>query len=67
MRKLLLWMGRVAGFVGVILCVVAVVARLRGDFFLGGFQVGTLLIGGMAALLVGCIGYLAYLAERAPD
>jgi hypothetical protein len=64
MRKLLLWMGRVGGAVGVILCAVAVVVRLRGQFNFGGYQVGTLLLAGMAAVLLGCLGYLASLAER---
>ena len=61
---LLLWMGRVGGIAGVILCAVAIVVRLRGEFNLGGLQVGTLLLGGMAAVLLGCLGYLAFLAER---
>ena len=64
MNKLLLWMGRVGGVVGVILCAVAVIVRLRGAFYLGGFQLGTLLLAGMAAILFGCLGYLAFLAER---
>lgn len=64
MEKLLLWMGRVGGVVGVILCAFAVVVRLRGAYNFGGFQVGTLLLAGMAAALLGCLGYLAYLAER---
>jgi hypothetical protein len=63
MRTLLLWMGRTGGVVGVILCAVAVAVRLRGEFSLGGFQVGTLLLAGMAAVLLGCLGYLASLAE----
>jgi hypothetical protein len=63
MRTLLLWMGRIGGVAGVILCAVAIVVRLRGEFNLGGFQVGTLLLGGMAAVLLGCLGYLAFLAE----
>jgi len=61
---LLLWMGRIGGVAGVILCAVAIVVRLRGEFNLGGFQIGTLLLGGMAAVLLGCLGYLAFLAER---
>lgn len=64
MGNLLLWIGRVGGVVGVILCAVAVVVRLRGEFNLGGFQVGTLLLAGMAAMLGGCLAYLATLAER---
>jgi hypothetical protein len=64
MNRLLLWMGRVGGVVGVVLCAVAVMVRLRGAFNLGGFQIGTLLLAGMAAMLFACLGYLAFLAER---
>jgi hypothetical protein len=64
MRKLLLWMGRVGGVVGVILCAIAVIVRLRGAYNFDGFQVGTLLLAGMAAMIFGCLGYLASLAER---
>jgi len=64
MRRLLLWMGRVGGLVGVILCAVAVIVRLRDAYNFHGFQVGTLLLAGMAAALFGCLGYLAFLAER---
>jgi hypothetical protein len=62
--KLLLWIGRVGGIVGVIVCAVAVLARLRGVYNLVGFQVGTLLLVGIAAMLAGCLGYLAAIAER---
>ena len=64
MNKLLLWMGRAGGLVGVMLCTVAVIVRLRGAFNFGSFQVGTLLLAGMAAMLFGCLGYVAALAER---
>jgi hypothetical protein len=60
---LLLWIGRIGGAVGVLLCVIAVLARIRGMFGLAGFQVGTVLLAGMAAMLVGCLGYLAAIAE----
>lgn len=64
MENLLLWIGRLGGVVGVVLCAVAVLARIGGAYVLAGFQVGTLLLAGMAAMLVGCLGYLAALAER---
>ena len=64
MEKLLLWIGRLGGIVGVILCAVALVARLRGVYNVAGFQVGTFLLAGVAAMLVGCLGYLAAIAER---
>lgn len=65
MNTLLIWIARVAGIVGVASIAVAVLGRLSGAHWLGGFQVGTVLQGGMAATLVACLGYLAALAERA--
>lgn len=64
MENLLLWIGRLGGIAGVILCAVAVLVRLSGVYNLAGFQVGTLLLAGMAAMLVACLGYLAAIAER---
>jgi len=64
MQALLVWIGRLAGVAGVALCAVAVVARLVGAYWLGGFQVGTLLQVGVAAMVLGCLGYLAALTER---
>jgi hypothetical protein len=63
-ETLLRWIGRLGGAAGVVLCAVAVVARLRGVYNFAGFQVGTLLFAGIAAMLVGCLGYLAAIAER---
>ena len=64
MANLLLWIGRLGGLVGLAITVIAVVARLQGLFLLGGFQVGTLLLAGIAGMVAGCLGYAAALAER---
>jgi hypothetical protein len=64
MENLLIWIGRLGGIVGVLLSTAAVLARFRGTYNLAGFQVGTLLLAGIAAMLVGCLGYLASIAER---
>ena len=64
MEQLLVWIGRCAGIGGVALCAIAIVARLSGAFWLGGFQVGTLLQVGMAAMLVGCLAFLAVITEQ---
>jgi hypothetical protein len=64
MSKLLLWVGRIGGSAGVVLSVIAVLARVRGMYNLAGFQTGTVLLAGMAAMLAGCLGYLAAIAER---
>lgn len=64
MDHLLLWTSRAAGVSGVLLCVVAVVARFNGRYLLGGFQVGTLLQAGIAAMIAGCLGFLVVLTEQ---
>ena len=64
METLLRWVGRLGGAAGVVLCAVAVLMRLRGVYNFAGFQIGTLLLAGIAAMLVGCLGYLAAIAER---
>jgi hypothetical protein len=63
MNNLLLWAGRVAGFLGALMFVLTVAARLSGKFFLLDFQIGTLLQASMAVMLVGCLGYLALIAR----
>ncbi|TMG82806.1 MAG: hypothetical protein E6H78_13885 [Betaproteobacteria bacterium] len=63
MAKLFMWVGRVGGVAGLLLSVASVLARFRGTYNLAGFQVGTLLLAGIAAMVVGCLGYLAALAE----
>jgi hypothetical protein len=62
--ELLLWIGRIGGVAGVIVCATAILMRFRGVYNFAGFQIGTLLLAGMAVMLIGCMGYLAALAER---
>jgi hypothetical protein len=38
-------------------------ARLAGAYWLGGYQVGTILQAGMAATLLACLAYLVTLVE----
>lgn len=64
MNNLMLLIGRVAGVGGVLLCAVAAMLRLSGIFWFGGFQLGTLLQIGMAAMIAGCLCFLAVLTER---
>jgi hypothetical protein len=64
MQVVLIWVARVAGIAGVLVMALAAVARLSGDYWLGGFQVGTILQVGMAVTLVACLGYMAALVER---
>jgi len=63
-ETLLRWIGRLGGVAGVVLCAVAVLMRLRGVYNFAGFQIGTLLLSGIAAMMVGCLAYVAAIAER---
>ena len=63
MNMLLRWMGRAAALAGILLCGISVVLRASGAFFVGGLQVGTLFQAGMAAMIAGCLAYIALLAE----
>lgn len=64
MDALFLLVGRLAGFVGVAACVAAVFVRLAGRYYLGTVSVGSVLQGGMAALLVACFCLLLSLSAR---
>ena len=63
MDRHLLWMARASALLGLMLCVVAVVTRLLGSYVLGSFEVGTVLLAGMAATLMACLAYLLVLVE----
>jgi hypothetical protein len=64
MEILLLWAGRLAGLAGVLICGWAAFHRLSGDFYAGGFQVGTLLLAGIAAMVFACVLFLMVLTNR---
>lgn len=64
MEKGLLLIGRAAGAAGAVLSTVSVGARVSGQYFLGGIHVGTLLLGGVAAMVLGCLCFLAVLTAR---
>jgi hypothetical protein len=64
MESLLLWVGRIAGVGSMILSAWAAYARLTGAYFLGGFQIGTLLLVGMMGMLVACFFLLVVLTQR---
>ena len=61
---ILLKLGRIAGVVGVLLCIAGVAVRLGGAYWIAGFQVGTLLLAGIAAMVFGCFCLLVVLAQR---
>lgn len=64
MNSLLLLVGRLAGAAGLLLCIVAFGVRLTGVYFLGGFQLGTLLLAGIAAMIAGCFCLLLTLTSE---
>ena len=64
MDSLLLWVGRISALAGVFICALAILGRLTGTFFFGGFQIGTLLQAGIVAMLVACVCFLMILTSR---
>ena len=66
MQGLQLWIARIAGLAGALMALVAVGARLAGQFWVGSLQSGTLLQAGIAAMVAGCLAYVALLVERGP-
>jgi hypothetical protein len=64
MDRILLRGGQVAGVVGMLLIAVSFVARLAGKFTLGPLATGTLLLAGVAAVVVGCFLLLWLLADN---
>lgn len=64
MEVLLLWVGRLAALGGVLLCAWSAYARLTNTFYAAGFQTGTLLLGGIALMVAGCVCFLVILTGR---
>ena len=54
MRQAIDGIGTATGTVGVLVCLLAVVLRLGGSFYFIGAELGSLLLGGMALLIIGC-------------
>ena len=63
MEQLLLWIARTLGLIGSVLCTTSVIARLGGMHLVASFQVGTLLLAGIAAWSLASLVYLAVLVE----
>jgi len=66
MDKPLLTLGRIAGVVGVLTVALAGTARVWGRYEFGGFEVGTLLVAGIAAMVFACLCFLVVLTNRTP-
>lgn len=64
MNSLLIWIGRIAGLLGLAAVACAVALRLSGVWHVGGLQIGTLMNTGVAAIVIGAWAYVASMAER---
>ena len=64
MINLLIWVGRIAGILGLVLFGVSALARATGLWRIGDVQVGTLLVGSVAVMVLGTLAYTAAVAER---
>ncbi|MFT3850722.1 MAG: hypothetical protein QM739_19230 [Propionivibrio sp.] len=60
----LLKLGWLSGIIGLLFCVAGAGIRLAGEFWIAGFQAGTLLLAGIAGLVFGCFCMLAYLTRK---
>jgi hypothetical protein len=63
MRNALMWIGRLAGLAGVLLCALSLGSRFGETYYLGGISVGTLFNAGVGAMVAGCLAYVSALAE----
>jgi hypothetical protein len=64
MNDILLWAGRLAGVIGIVVCALALFVRISGSYTLAGFEVGTLFLGGTAAMVAGCFCLLLRMDDR---
>lgn len=66
MNSMLFRGGQAAGVLGMLLIVVAALARLAGSYTLGGYATVTLMVAGIAGVSVGCFLLLLAVNERLP-
>lgn len=64
MNSLFLRAGQAAGFLGLAICAFAAIVRLSGQYWIAGFQLGTLLLGGIACIAAGCFLLLLRIADE---
>ena len=57
-------LGRIAGGAGAVLCALGAGFRLGGAYWIAGFQSGTLLLAGSAAMIFGGFCLLVVLTQR---
>lgn len=64
MDKIIALGSNVVGLAGVLLTVVAGGARVAGHYYLGGFEVMTLFVGGMGLMLISSLAKLHLLSSQ---
>ncbi len=64
MDKLISLVGTIVGLAGVLLTSVAGIARVTSHYYLGGFEVMTLFVGGMGLMLIGSFAKLHILTNQ---
>ena len=64
MDNALMTIGRIAGVVGILVCAVAIIGRLLGNYHMLGFEAVTLLHGGTSVVVIGCFLLLLSRADR---
>ena len=64
MNEALLWLGRLLGLIGAIVCASALGIRFAGQYVFGSFEIGTLFLGGTAAMVAGCLCLLLRMDSR---
>jgi hypothetical protein len=64
LEAIFLTVGRLAGALGVLLTLAAGGARLAGQYWLASYSAGTVLLAGIALMLIGALGFLAALTLR---
>lgn len=64
MNELLITVGRWVGMAGLLVCTLAVMWRLLGNYHLGGFEIATLFEGGTSAVLISCFLLLLARVDR---
>lgn len=64
MDRMMLLAGRALGLMGLAACAIAIIARVAGNFWIRGFELGSLLQVGIAGIAAGCFLMLWLLTLR---
>ncbi|HEB96573.1 MAG TPA: hypothetical protein ENI96_09105 [Sedimenticola thiotaurini] len=64
MGNLLAIVGNSAAVVGILICLVAGLTRLSGGYYLFGYELSTLFLGGTSLMVLACLAKLQQLLDR---